>query len=179
MIETILPLQLRLDGAPPRVYGLLLALNCVGVVALEAPLAIRLGRRPSRPLIAIGVALLGLGYLPMTVAPTVVMAVLAVVLVTVGEIIYKPTATAYAADLAPSSLAGRYQSAYAGASVAGFTVTPLLCGPLFEWQPRSAWAVAGVAALLAATYLAASRRTADAEVARAGPGACGRTGQAA
>jgi dipeptide/tripeptide permease len=110
-------------------------------------------------LIAVGVALVGLGYLPMTVAPTVVMAVLAVLLVTAGEIIYKPTATAYAADLAPPLLAGRYQSAYAGASVAGFTVTPLLCAPVFEWQPRGAWALASAAGLLAATYLVASRNT--------------------
>jgi len=80
----------------------------------------------------------------------------AVLLVTVGEMLYKPPATAHVADAAPDGLQGRYQSLYAGASVSGVVLAPLFGSAVYERAPSLLWpaclviaVLAGVAVLLA------------------------------
>ena len=133
-------------------------LSCCSVAG-EAPMALALRDRPAAPVVAAGIALVGVAYLLLGLAPDLALAVVAVLVITVGEMLYKPTATAYAADLAPAGMTGRYQSAYGAASISGTMPTPAIGGPLYDVAPAPVWPLAGLLALAAAVFLYSSSRT--------------------
>ena len=156
LMYTVLPVQLADSGAPTLAYGLLVSLNCIVIVAAEAPIALALRDRPAAPVVAAGIGLVGVAYLLLGLAPGLVLAVVAVLVITVGEMLYKPTATAYAADLAPAGMAGRYQSAYGAASISGTMLSPAVGGPLYDVAPGLVWPLAGLLAVGAAVFLYSS-----------------------
>ena len=147
------PWQLEALGAAPWVYGTTISLNCVLIVLFEPWLAHRLRARSPEPLIVAGFVLVGLGWLVVAPSPAVATILGALVVVTAGEMLYKPTATAHAADRAPEGMHGRYQSLYGAASIGGTVVAPPLAGALFSASPRLMWVVGGLLALAAAATL--------------------------
>lgn len=150
---TAMPWQLAADGAAPWVYGTTISLNCALIVLFEPWLAHRLRDRRPELLIGVGFALVGLGWLVLTPAQGVVLALVAVAVVTAGEMLYKPTATAHAADRAPDGMHGRYQSLYGAASLGGTVLAPPLAGWLIEHGHTATWLVAAALPALAATVL--------------------------
>jgi predicted MFS family arabinose efflux permease len=156
-ITTPLPLMLRDAGYPPLAYGLLIAANGAIIVMFEAPLAVGLRRRSAIAVIATGYGVVGAGLAVMGTAG-LVGASAGIVVVSTGEMLYKPTATAHVADSAPPGAAARYQSLYAGASIAGLLLAPAIGGVAYEAAPHALWPVAGGCALLAAMALATAGR---------------------
>jgi MFS family permease len=149
-LHTSLPLLLRDLGAPPLTYGLLIALNAGLVVLFEAPIAVLLGRFPAAAVITVGFALVALGFAVLAGWPVVAGAVLAVLVTTAGEMLYKPTATAFVVDAAPEGMTGRFASLYAGASMGGMAFAPALGGTLYQHVPNLLWWLSALAALAAA-----------------------------
>jgi MFS family permease len=147
LMYTVLPIQLRDSGSAPITYGLLISLNAVVIVILEAPIALRLRDRPAVGVIGAGFVLVGAGYLTLAVSTAAGAAVMMMLVVTAGEMLYKPTATAYAADLAPEGMAARYQSAYAAASISGTLLSPVIGSWVYEVWPPGVWLAAAAAAV--------------------------------
>ena len=152
------PLQLRALGLPPLAYGLMLTLSCSVIVLAEVPIAVHLAGRRATAVVAGGYALIGAAWLVVGAAPALVTAVLGVGVLTAGEMLYKPTATATVAEAAPEGYAGRYQSLYAGASVGGFILAPPLGGLAWSHAPHLVLPVAGALAVLTAAALAVHDR---------------------
>ncbi len=153
---TAVPWQLEELGAEPWVYGTTISLNCALIVLLEPYLAHRLRHREAWRLIATGFLLVGLGWLVVAPAPGIALVLVAVAVVTAGEMLYKPTATATAADRAPEGMHGRYQSLYGAASLGGMVIAPPLAGALLEWGSRPVWiggALLGMAGAATLTLL--------------------------
>ncbi|GAA2115466.1 MFS transporter [Nocardioides bigeumensis] len=153
---TAVPWQLEELGAEPWVYGTTISLNCALIVLLEPYLAHRLRHREAWRLIAAGFLLVGLGWLVVAPAPGIALVLVAVAVVTAGEMLYKPTATATAADRAPEGMHGRYQSLYGAASLGGMVIAPPLAGALLEWGDRRVWiggALLGMAGAATLTLL--------------------------
>ena len=147
------PWQLDSLGAAPWVYGTTISLNCALIVLFEPWLAHRLrGRTPERLIVA-GFTLVGVGWLLVAPSPGVAVLLVAVAVVTAGEMLYKPTATAHAADRAPEGMHGRYQSLYGAASIGGTVLAPPLAGALFGFDARAMWLAGGLLALAAAATL--------------------------
>ncbi len=173
-LYTPLPLLLRDHGYPPLVYGVMVAANGAIIVAAEAPLAVLLRRRPAMGVIASGYTLVGVALLIVGVAvglrgPAGLVTIgLAVVVITGGEMLYKPTATAHVADSAPPGAAARYQSLYSGASIAGLFFAPALGGIGYERIPVLLWPIAGALVLAAALTLYRVGRSASAREQDAG-----------
>lgn len=147
LLYTALPLFLRDHGAPPVVYGLTVTVNALAIVCFEPRVARRLAGHAAWPVIGAGYALVGAGWLLLGAVPLVAGALLAVVVISAGEMLYKPTATAFAAELAPEGMEGRYQSLYAAASIGGMLLSPLLGTTLYGAVPWLVWPAAGVLAL--------------------------------
>jgi len=154
LLYSVLPLLLHDLSAAAWVYGLTITANCVVIVLFEPRLARRLAGHRAFALIAAGYALVGLGFLELGVSPALGTVFGAVLIVTFGEMLYKPTATAHAANLAPHGMTGRYQSLYAGASVAGMLFSPVVGITAYEAAPRLLWPCAALVALLAAAAVA-------------------------
>jgi predicted MFS family arabinose efflux permease len=158
-LYSTLPLVLHDAGTPAVVYGVLIGLSSVVIVLLEAPLAIRLRNHHASRVIAVGFALVGLGLAALGVWPVLFGAAVAIALITAGEMLYKPTATAQAVDAAPAGMTGRFSSLYAAASISGMTLAPALGGTTYQHHPQLLYPVAAALALAAAvtTYLAGRR----------------------
>jgi MFS family permease len=150
---TAVPWQLEELGAEPWVYGTTISLNAALIVLLEPYLAHRLRHREAWRLIALGFLLVGLGWLVVAPSPGVAFVLVAVAVVTAGEMLYKPTATATAADRAPEGMHGRYQSLYGAASLSGMVIAPPLAGALLEWGSRPVWIGGGLIGLAGTALL--------------------------
>jgi MFS family permease len=154
-----LPLQLRHLHAPTVVYGLTVTANCVLIVLGEVWLAVRMaGHSPGR-VISLGYALVGASWLLFGIAPTVWGAFVLVAVISAGEMLYKPTATAAVADAAPRGYEARYQSLYAGASVSGTVLAPPIGGALTA-HPAVLWFGSGFVPIVMALGLARRREPA-------------------
>jgi MFS family permease len=162
-----LPLHVRASGLGAEIYGWLIALNGILIVALEFP-TVGFTRRFAAPrIIAAGVALYGFGFALTTWARTAPQLALTVVIWTFGEMVAAPVASAYVADLAPTHLRGRYQGAFSLMFGVAFVLAPALGTRLFAWSPNVLWLTCGVLGLLsAAMTLASPQRRAHPELAK-------------
>jgi predicted MFS family arabinose efflux permease len=170
-----MPLLLRDAGSPAVAYGVLIGLSSVVIVCCEAPLAVRLRGHRAFRVIAVGFALVGVGLAALGVWPELAGATVAIVVITAGEMLYKPTATAHVADAAPAGMVGRYSSLYAAASISGMFLAPALGGSAYEHAPDLLFPVAAALALAAGVVLvlAGERRRATLPTGRQDDGRAG------
>ncbi|MFD7029156.1 MFS transporter [Streptomyces sp. NPDC059917] len=140
------PVFLADHGFDARVFGFAVALNGAVVLLLEMPAAVALRAHPPLRVIGAGLLLVGAGYGALVLGAGVAAAVTMMLLLSVGEILYKTTATAYVADRAPEHAVGRFQSLYAGVSVSGVVLGPPLGGALYDAAPGLLWPVCALLA---------------------------------
>ncbi|MFD9306366.1 MFS transporter [Streptomyces sp. NPDC060048] len=133
------PLFLADQGLDTGVYGLVIALNGAVILVLELPAAVALRARPPLAVVGSGLLLVGAGYGALLLGTGIGAAAVMMVLVSLGEILYKTTATAYVADQAPAHAIGTFQSLYAGASVSGVVLGAPLGGALYSAAPGLLW----------------------------------------
>ncbi|MFF5707071.1 MFS transporter [Streptomyces sp. NPDC012794] len=153
------PVFLADHGLDARAFGLVIALNGAVVLLLELPAAVALRSRPPLAVVGAGLVLVGAGYAALLLGAGVATAVAMMVLLSVGEILYKSTATAYVADQAPAHAVGRFQSLYAGVSVSGVVLGPPAGGALYTAAPWLLWPLcAALAAGAGAVLLRLSAR---------------------
>ena len=153
--DAAFPLHVRASGLSSAVYGALVSLNGLLIVALELPL-VGVTRRYRAPrVIAVGTLLTGLGFGLLALAREVPLLTLATVVWTFGEMVAAPVSSAYVADLAPTHLRGRYQGAYTLTWSLARVLAPAVGTGLFAWSPAGLWltcaalGAAGAALLLA------------------------------
>lgn len=159
------PAFLADHGLDARVFGLVIALNGGVILLLELPAAVALRERPALPVIGTGMVLVGAGYAALLLGAGIGSAVAMMILLSLGEILYKTTATAYMADQAPERAIGRFQSLYAGVSVSGVVLGPPIGGALYSAAPGLLWPLcavlaAGAGATLLGAYARQARRAA-------------------
>ena len=163
-LYTTLPIHLRDEGQPVALYTALVAIGSGLILALEIPVALRLRRFSSYPIIATGYALVGVGFAMFGLPVSAATAVLAMVVLTAGEILYKTTATAHVLDAAPDHLVGQYQGLYTGAATSGTMLAAPIGTAVYAVAPGLLWPACGVVSLLAASMVLSSRRFAARDV---------------
>ncbi|MYW12096.1 MFS transporter, partial [Streptomyces sp. SID2563] len=153
-----LPVFLADHGHSTAFYGWLIAVNGGVILCLELPAAHALRARAPLGIIGAGLLLVAAGYALLIPGAGAGFAVLMMVSLTLGEILYKTPATAYVADQAPAHAQGRFQSLYAGASISGQVLAPPLGGALYAIAPALLWPACAVLACLAGCAVLAARR---------------------
>ncbi|WSK25619.1 MFS transporter [Streptomyces sp. NBC_01298] len=136
---TTFPVYLAAHGFSTAAYGLIIALNGAVILVLELPAAVALRTRPPLRVIGVGLLLVGAGYGALLLGPGIAAAVAMMLLLSLGEILYKTTATAYVADQAPAHAIGLFQSLYAGVSASGVVLGGPLGGALYSAAPGLLW----------------------------------------
>nr|WP_182541537.1 MFS transporter [Nocardioides ginsengisegetis] len=157
-LYTTVPIHLRDAGQPVALYT---ALNAIGsglILLLEIPVAQRLKRRSSYPIIATGYLLVGAGFALFGLPVSAATAILAMVVLTAGEILYKTTATAHVLDAAPDHLVGQYQGLYTGAATSGTMLAAPIGTAIYATAPALLWPLCGVAGAIAAVAVLSSGR---------------------
>jgi MFS family permease len=153
-----LPLEVRADGFSPAVFGALVSLNGLVIIAVELPLTVLTQRLPVRPVLAAGELLVGLGFALIVFADTVPLLAATVVVWTLGEIVFSPIASAYVADVAPAHLRGRYQGAWGTSFGIALVAGPVLGTALYSVSPDALWVACGLAGLVSAALVLAPVR---------------------
>jgi len=160
---SILPLTVTQDaGYPTIVYGLLVSLNGALVALFEISVVDRL--RPLRRLrvAALGLALVGVGLGAIGLVQHWAVFLLAILVLTAGEILSAPQQMGFVADWAPPEARGRYLSLYQATWSVAFAVSPALFLPLrAALGGRLFWALMPLLALPGVLLLLRLDRTAD------------------
>ena len=159
-LYTTVPVHLRDAGQPVALYTALVAVGSGLILALEIPVALRLRGHSSYPIIATGYGLVGVGFALFGLPVSATASVLAMVVLTAGEILYKTTATAHVLDAAPDHLVGQYQGLYTGAATSGTMLAAPIGTAVYATAPGLLWPLCGLAgALAAAAVLSSARRS--------------------
>lgn len=151
------PLRIREVGLSNADFGLLLTFNGLLVVFFELPISSITMRHDARRVLALGFALVGIGFSVVGMASTMPMFLAAVLIWSVGEMIGAPVSYAYVADVAPPGMQGRYQGVFGLAWGSGAVTGPLLAGAFLPEDAGIFWPMLAVLGLMAAFLVLLSR----------------------
>ena len=161
-LYTTLPVFLRDHGEPVGLYAALIAVGSGLILLLEIPVALRLRRLPAVPILATGYGLVGAGFGIFALGPlglgVGVAAVLGMVVLTAGEILYKTTATAHVLDASPEHLIGQYQGLYTGAATSGSLLAAPIGTMVYSAAPGILWPLCVVVCVVGAALASRSSR---------------------
>jgi MFS family permease len=166
---TTFALQIRALGYSYKMYGLLLGFNGAIIFFLELAVTSRTQRRDRLRMVALGGALLGIGFGSLVFAHSLPLLVGMTVIWTFGEMIEAPNASAFVADRAPEHLRGRYQAASGSMFAFAAVIGPIVGTAVFQTSPNGVWIGCAALGMLAAVMaLAAHRAPIPAPAAAAG-----------
>jgi MFS family permease len=155
--STILPLAMRADGLRPSAYGLVAAFAGALIVLGQLFVPRLISGRVKGHVLAVAVALLGLGTGAVALSGTLPAYLAAAAVWTAGSMLAAPPNAEIIAELSPPALRGRYQAVfYLTFPAAGF-VAPAAGGWSLQHLGDWHWALCGLAGVLAAAgHLVAS-----------------------
>jgi MFS family permease len=137
-------------AVPESGYGLLLSINALLVVFLQFPIARRITDRPPLLMMAFGTALYAMGFALYGLVSSNDAFILAMVIITFGEMIVSPVAQSLVARFAPEDMRGRYMAIFGISWSIPFMIGPLLAGLILDnLDPNLLWYIAGFIGLLA------------------------------
>ncbi len=160
-MNTSLPVFLRdHHGISPQGYGGILSLNAAMVVLFQFAITRRIRGYPPLIVMAVGTALYALGFAMYGFTATYALFLLAMVIITIGEMLVAPVSQALVAQLAPEDKRARYMATFGLAWIIPGVVGPLLAGLVMDYgDARWVWYAAGlIGAASAAMFLRLQRR---------------------
>ncbi len=150
-------------GLPERSVGFVMAINAVMVVFLQVAVSLRTHGRAPLQVMALGGLLYALGIGSMALGSSFPHFAISMAVMTLGELVLLPTATTFAANLAPPEMRGRYMAIFGlGWSIShGFG--PVVGGLVNDYiAPQAIWVSGLVWGLLSmGMYLALHRKWAE------------------
>jgi MFS family permease len=149
-MNTALGVYLRNEhGVPESGYGILLSINAAMVVLMQFPITRRITKYPPMLMMALGTFLYVIGFSMYGYVSTYALFVLAMVILTVGEMVVSPVAQALVASYAPEEMRGRYMAVSGFSWTIPFAVGPYLAGLIMDGpKPYLLWYAAGFVGLL-------------------------------
>lgn len=150
-MNTTLGVFLRDHHALPEAgYGSLLSLNAILVVLFQFWIARRLEKYKPMLMLALGAALYAVGFALYGFVSTYVWFALAMIVITIGEMIVSPFQQSMVAHFAPEAMRGRYM-AIAGLSWGiAFAAGPYLAGLILDnTNPNWLWLACGLVGFVA------------------------------
>ena len=148
-MNTTLSVFLRdVHSIQPLGFGYILSLNASMVVLFQFWVTRRISSRPPMLVMAFGTVfyIFGFGMYGFISGENVfVLAMLAMVIITIGEMIVTPVAQALVAKFAPSDMRGRYMAIYGMSWSIPIAFGPLAAGIVMDnYDPNWVWYAAGI-----------------------------------
>jgi len=132
-MNTTLAVYLRdSHGVPPQGYAVLLSMNALMVVVLQFPITRRIRRFSPMLMMAVGTFLFSIGFGLFGLANGTVLFVIAMIIITVGEMIVLPVSQALVASMSPEAMRGRYMAVYGFSWIIPMAIGPLLAGLIMD-----------------------------------------------
>jgi len=135
---------------PESGYGLILSLNAVMVVLFQFPITRRIEHSPPMLMMALGAGLYAVGFALYGFVSSYLFFLIAMVIITIGEMLVAPVAQAITAKIAPEDMRGRYMAVFGFSFSIPYAIGPLLAGLILDnADPRWLWYAAGIIGLFA------------------------------
>ena len=127
-------------GIEAQGYGYILSMNAAMVVLFQFWVTRRISRRPPLKMLALGTAIFGVGFLMYGFVTSFVLFMVAMAIITVGEMIITPIGQALVARFSPEDMRGRYMAMYGFSWAIPSAIGPLLAGLVMDnYDPHWVW----------------------------------------
>jgi MFS family permease len=137
-------------GLPELRYGTLLSLNALLVVFFQFWIARRLEKYKPMLMMAAGSVLYAIGFAMYGFVPTYTLFAIAMVIITIGEMIVSPFQQSLVASFAPEDMRGRYMAVSGLSWGLAFTIGPYFAGLILDSaNPNLLWILCGVIGMMA------------------------------
>ena len=144
---------------PEAGYGWILSLNAAMVVLFQFSITRRIEKYPPMLMMAAGAVLYAIGFAMYGFVSVYSLFMLAMVIITFGEMIIAPVGQALVAKFSPEDMRGRYMAVFGFSWTIPFAIGPYLAGLLLDnYDQRLLWYIAGFIGLLAAVGFLSLRR---------------------
>ncbi len=150
MTSTLSVYTINYAGFTTATYGSLLTLNGIIVVLLQYPITFITSSKPRYKVLITGSLLVCTGLIIFSWVGSYALAILAMTMLSFGEIIFSPVALAAVSDIAPKRQRGLYMGTFSLAETLGHATGPFIGGilldvfpndPLFIWGGLAAFAL--------------------------------------
>jgi MFS family permease len=161
LVWVVLPVYAKENfGIPENIYGFIPTTNALMVVTLQVAVTQITKRFSTLPVLTVGAAFYCVAVGGMTFGSGFWGFWIFMVVMTIGELILVPTASTYAANLAPPDKRGRYMSIFGLSWRIAIGTGPILGGVLNDnIGPKAIWVGGGLIGLLSViTFLVMIRR---------------------
>ena len=130
-------------------FGYILSLNAAMVVVFQFWITRRISKYAPMLLMTFGTLFYLVGFTMYGFVATYPLFLLAMVVITIGEMIVSPTSTALVARLAPLEMRGRYMAVSGFSWIIPSAIGPLLAGLIMDnYDPRWLWYICGILAAI-------------------------------
>ena len=139
-------------GLPAFQYGWLLSINAIIVVLFQFWTTRRLQNQRPFLMMAAGSLLYAVGFAMYGFVSGLTMFIVAMIVITIGEMVVSPFQQSLVASFAPENMRGRYMAVSGLSWSISFTVGPYFAGLLLDSaNPSLLWAFCGLVGMLATT----------------------------
>jgi MFS family permease len=139
-------------GLPEVKYALLLSMNAIIVVFLQFWVTRRLQNYKPFLMMAAGSLLYAIGFAMYGFIPSFALFIVAMIIITIGEMVVSPFQQSLVASFAPEDMRGRYMAVSGLSWSISFTVGPYFAGLILESaNPSLLWAFCGLIGMMATT----------------------------
>ena len=161
LVWVVLPVYAKENfGIPENIYGFIPTTNALMVVTLQVAVTQITKRYATLPVLTLGATFYMIAVGGMTFSSGFWGFWILMVVMTIGELILVPTASTYAANLAPADKRGRYMSIFGLSWRIAIGTGPILGGVLNDnLGPKAIWVGGGLIGLLSVvTFLILMKR---------------------
>jgi MFS family permease len=127
-------------------YGLLLTTNGIMVALTQYPVAYVVNKFTKASGLIAGSLFYAVGYFTLGWITSFKLAVVSMIIITSGEVVFSPISSAVVAETAPPDKRGRYMGFFALSQTIGYSMSPLFGGILLDLFPTNAPALWGIIA---------------------------------
>ncbi len=159
MNSTLGPYLRDVHGIPEQGFGYILSLNAAMVVLFQFAITRRITKYPPMLIMALGSILYAFGFAMYGWVSEYSLFLLAMVIITVGEMVHVPVSQALVARIAPEDMRGRYMAMFGLSWAIPFAIGPFFAGLIMDYgDPRWVWLGAGIIGLIATLIFIILRR---------------------
>jgi len=132
-------------GISTQYFGYILSMNAAMVVILQFWVTRKISKYQPMVLMTVGTAFYMVGFAMYGFVNTYVLFLLAMVIITIGEMIVSPTSNALVASLAPEAMRGRYMAVMGFSWIIPSAIGPLAAGLVMDnLDPNWVWYACGI-----------------------------------
>ena len=149
MYSTLSVYLFRVHEIPAQGFGYLMSMNAAMVVILQYWIARRIKEFPPMLMMVVASSLYGIGFSLFGFVSAYGFFMMAMAIITLGEMIHIPVAQSLVAYFAPEDMRGRYMAAFGYSWAIPNTVAPTLAGLVMDnFDPNCVWYLAGLLSLV-------------------------------